>query len=254
MSLAGTDAFALTGDFTIEGWIYATAALGCPLVNNQSTTNKFLALYMDTLTSGRVLIDGVDTVTGIVLPGGSTWFHYALVRSGTTLRAYVNGVQSGTTATFAGTVGNNQAITLLGSAVHAGFRGYVDELRITKGVARYAGAFTPPGAAFSDVLGSGSDPYSVYVSLLLKMDGMDGSTVFPDGTGKTVTALGHARVSTARRSSGVPVCYLTAAGTASPYRHQGLGAGDFTVELWLPQRLDRYCTLVLCGWGRLVPL
>ena len=235
LSLAGTDAFALTGDFTIEGWIYATAALGCPLVNNQSTTNKFLALFMDSLVSGRVLIDGVDTVTGIVLPGGSTWFHYALVRSGTTLRAYVNGAPSGTTATLAGTVGNTHAITLLGSAIHPGFRGYLDDLRVTKGIARYGGAFTPPSTAFPESLGVGVDPYAASVVLLLRMDGTHGSTTFLEETGKSVTVNGSTQLSTAQSKFGGASAYFDGAGDFLQVAdHADFDLpGDFTLEFWL---------------------
>lgn len=140
-----------TGDFTEEAWLYNNAGMtgGCPLTNNQATSNKFLALYLDTDTSGRVIIAGANQITGIVLPS-ATWYHYALVRIGGVLKAYVNGVQSGTTGSYAGNIGGNDAITVGNSGVHTGFNGFLDDRRVTKGAGRYSGSFTPPPGPFAN--------------------------------------------------------------------------------------------------------
>jgi hypothetical protein len=52
------------------------------------------------------------------------------------------------------------------------FKGWLDELRISKGVARWTSNFTPPTSAYTGDSGT---------VLLLHMDGADGSTAFIDG-------------------------------------------------------------------------
>jgi hypothetical protein len=135
-----------TGDWTIEGWIYPTGS-GSALLQNLSSVNLLHALYIDSPgTSGRVLIAGSETITGVVLTL-STWQHVAVVRSGTSIKAYVNGTQSGTTYTIgAGTsVGASTVNTLCGNAIYSAhcFHGNVSDIRVTR-AARYTGSFTPP--------------------------------------------------------------------------------------------------------------
>ena len=85
----------------------------------------------------------------------NVWTHFALVRVGTTITAYKNGVANGT-LTVAGSfaVGSplNQPALCISDSADTGGRefmaGYIDDFRITKGVARYTAAFTPPTAAF----------------------------------------------------------------------------------------------------------
>lgn len=132
-----------TGDFTIEAWVHPSA------VQNAS----WGAIYV----FGPVNDDGLyqldDTLRfyrgGTVLVivsalSANVWTHVAATRASGTLRIFVDGVaSSSTTLTYdfarnAGRIGAN----LSGGEV---FNGYVDDLRLTKGVARYTGNFTPPG-------------------------------------------------------------------------------------------------------------
>jgi hypothetical protein len=71
------------------------------------------------------------------------WYHIAADWDGTTYRNYVDGVVMGT-ATTGITLFDSTGLLAIGSQ----FIGWADDVRITKGVARYAGAFTPPTAAF----------------------------------------------------------------------------------------------------------
>lgn len=81
----------------------------------------------------------------------NTWLHIAAVRYGTTWTLYVDG-SSVASATISRTLASDDAI-LIGRRWDTGstasyFDGYIDELRITKGVARYTADFTPPIAPF----------------------------------------------------------------------------------------------------------
>jgi hypothetical protein len=86
-------------------------------------------------------------------PSTSTWYHVAITRSGTSLRAFVNGSQIGTTQTTSNSLTASGAFCCVGENLDGGgqsqfINGYVDDLRITKGYARYTSNFTPPTAAF----------------------------------------------------------------------------------------------------------
>jgi YD repeat-containing protein len=86
----------------------------------------------------------------------NTWYHYALTKQGTTFRLFING-QLETTATSAQvTDPMNVSLNIGGGFGGENFRGYIDEVRITKGVARYAASFMVPTKEHSNQLPSPS--------------------------------------------------------------------------------------------------
>lgn len=143
-----------SGSFTIEAWVrpaiavvarmdiferWATYGFG---LNIEST--GFLRGYVTNTTSGSVLVGpGATTVTNGV------WHHVALVRDGTTMRLFLDGVSQGT-ATFNGSIDSISETLSIGydNGGSRWFNGNIDEVRITKGVARYTANFTPPAAPF----------------------------------------------------------------------------------------------------------
>lgn len=135
-------------DLTIEGFVYPTGS-GSPLFDCQTSTN-LMNFYCDTSTSARLLLNNANVVSGITLTANA-WQHIAIVRSGNTWTVYVNGVSAGS-----GTNSNSFdcSVSGIGGATSGGlhyFNGYVDEIRITKGIARYTANFTPPSQAFDNV-------------------------------------------------------------------------------------------------------
>ena len=140
-----------TGDFTIEGWFYATATTTRGLFDARliSSPATIAAGWDQANTRWQIYFDGTiynSSATSITL---NTWQHFALVRNGTSCVFYVGGVSiiafsSGANVTFPqlnyGRYYNNSFPWV----------GYIDECRVTKGVARYTSAFSPPTAAFPD--------------------------------------------------------------------------------------------------------
>ena len=95
-----------------------------------------------------------------------TWYHIAVVSTAGQIAIYVDGASKGT-GTLSGAIFNSTGPLQLGSfmeytGISHCFRGYVDEVRITKGVARYTAAFTPPTAAFLDYATIPAKPIGEY--------------------------------------------------------------------------------------------
>jgi len=89
-----------------------------------------------------------------------TWFHFALVRNSTTLKFFVNGAQIGTDGNIGATTIFNST-NVLGIGIYEGggapinyHRGWMDEIRVSKGVARYFGNFKAPESPYSQGISS----------------------------------------------------------------------------------------------------
>jgi hypothetical protein len=148
----------LPGDFTIEMWARPeslTTNHAFTKWNNPSPAWYF-GLFFEYAT---ILIQGpASNQQSFIIPSGvlstiaNQWHHYALCRSGSNLRAFVDGVQVGPTRQFSENLSgnsvfaiNNNSQTLDNNASPL----WLDELRITR-AARYTENFPPPTAAFPD--------------------------------------------------------------------------------------------------------
>jgi hypothetical protein len=141
-----------TENFTIEGWVYLNAIGSARGFVSKGTSTTGWSLGATLLN--QVVFNFASssiTSTGVLLI--STWYFVTVVREGTgsnQTKIYINGTNDGT-----GTVSTNfnQTNILYVGANRVGgeaLNGYIDDLRITKGVARYTANFTPPTAAFPD--------------------------------------------------------------------------------------------------------
>jgi len=136
-----------TLDLTIEGFVYPTGS-GSPFLNCQTSAN-LLNFLCASSTSASLIVANATKVSGITLTANA-WQHIAIVRSGNTWAVYVNGVSAGS-GTGSSTI--DCTVSGIGGSVSGAnyFNGYVDEVRITRGVARYTANFTPPSQAFDNV-------------------------------------------------------------------------------------------------------
>ncbi len=141
-----------TGDFTVEGWLY-TAWNGADafVFESKGGTTGNLGILFST-TYGWGVLDGAYTIFRKGTLTANTWTHFAVSRASGNLRLFVNGTQAGTTQTSTTNIGTASGYPKLGSNTF-GFTGaYLDDFRVTKGIARYTANFTPPVAAFPNVL------------------------------------------------------------------------------------------------------
>jgi YD repeat-containing protein len=143
-----------TGDFTIEffAWKSANGLNGYDDVLS-TYTDQYCTGYFVELSSSRGLAFGGGSGAGCTLyaqynnnPNDSAWHHWAITRSGTSLKLFKDGV-------VVATATNSISLQAPGFKIGADFynehfNGYL-QLRITKGVARYTANFTPPGLEFA---------------------------------------------------------------------------------------------------------
>ncbi|MDP1956269.1 MAG: LamG-like jellyroll fold domain-containing protein [Polaromonas sp.] len=158
-------------NFTIEMWIYKVAnnPNGSILLGVEGDSKSGVKIGFD--PSGNILTSAwTDPAYDAWYPGAGpaiangAWKHIALVRSGGTVTRYVDGVGTVLVANLAAIplvdAHTNQVVGGQGFAIDRGFNGYIDDLRITKGVARYTANFTPPTQALPNV-GEVLDPAAV---------------------------------------------------------------------------------------------
>lgn len=139
-----------TGDFTFECWLnQVTLTSG----NIFTFATQQWVVYFAAVNSTLRFFDTVDRITSTATLTLNSWNHIALTRQGTSIRLYLNGAQTGITYTDPGGPTNlGQAQVLVGFfPADVSPTGYMDDFRVTKGVARYTGAtYTVPTAAFPD--------------------------------------------------------------------------------------------------------
>jgi hypothetical protein len=148
-----------TGNFTVEAWIYVTTFTTTTgfqaIFSNRNSTTTQASFDFGIRNSDKYLYfynrnTDVSTFSTAGLSGVNTWIHVAIARVGSTITFYINGTASGTVSVSTNSFGSNNVI-YVGSNFNATpdiFNGYIDDLRVTKGVARYTTGFTPPTAAF----------------------------------------------------------------------------------------------------------
>ena len=146
-----------SGDYTIEFWIRWTALPAAQGIIFGGPNNSLQIYYTSTLFFGSVANSVVvsNKVVGDFFipwtPSLAVWYHFALTKASGSARLFIDGSQVGDTkASAINYTGENNFI-----GGDPGLVWYVnaniDDLRITKGVARYTQNFTPPTAPFPDL-------------------------------------------------------------------------------------------------------
>jgi hypothetical protein len=138
------------GNITLEAWINPSvlSSSSYGIMGNHSAPSDQKTLFYvystGAIAIGRPAVNEIASTTGLISTG--TWYHVAAVLYNGTTTIYLNGtsVASGTTAVWSSgaltfTVGYN--------AYANNWNGYIDDLRITNGLARYTATFTPPTQA-----------------------------------------------------------------------------------------------------------
>jgi hypothetical protein len=185
------------GDFTQDFWINFSSIAGNIGIIGQAkggvAEQGFYCYYSSGIMYWRWR-NTIGTRIGYNIswtPTVDTWYHLAFVRNGSNFYWFINGVsQSLNVEDAIGTTTLNDCdndLTIGRDANIFYLNGYMDEIRITKGEARWTSDFTLPTAAYTS---------DTNTKLLLHCDGTVGSTTFTDSgnTGHTVTANGNVKI------------------------------------------------------------
>jgi hypothetical protein len=148
-----------SGNFTIEFWVYPSDSTQRIIASHGNAALPGTAWDFTRFSTGAVLFNCYDTVGSVIIgalqsPSITTnaWTHVALVRNGNSFVLYANGI-GGSVLTSSSPLYDPSSAIDIGRLVGVGnaFNGYIDDFRITKGVARYTANFTPPTAPLPDI-------------------------------------------------------------------------------------------------------
>ena len=176
-----------TGDFTIEWFQYQLSGSGTnqrifsigswpsasiAVSQEGSDTSKTFYAW---LSSGNLIRTGINMQ--------NSWIHYAICRSGSSLRVFQNGTQIGSTLSNSTNFNNTTQVLRLGNetttTAGAAFNGYITNFHWVKGTALYTANFTRPSAPITPVANT---------KLLLLATSSDTALSDSSGTGKVGTA------------------------------------------------------------------
>lgn len=232
LSASYNSAFAFTGDFTVEYWInYSAHAQYAGMVSCCSPSSITGWQIIFSSTSNNILVEFTGgSITSSSTLDANRWNHVALVRSGSSIVLYLNGVSVGT-ATNSSTFDSGSSPFLVGyeRQLNFGVTGFISNVRVVKGTAVYTGAFTPPTSPLTAITNT-----SVLTCQSNRF--LDNST-----NAFTITKTGDTLVSMKQ-----PFAPPTATSNGSGYFDGSgdyltpptnsafaFGTGDFTVECWI---------------------
>lgn len=156
-SPAGPDWNFGSGPFTVEAWVRfsqapeSNANIIGQWVGVVGGLGWLLGLRAGALVFGYSLDGDSSTLVGAPwVPALNVWHHIAADRDGAgTLRVYVNGAVLATAAASVAINASSQPLEIGGSVSGwAGPIGFIDEVRIVKGVAAFGGPFVPPAEPY----------------------------------------------------------------------------------------------------------
>lgn len=138
-----------TGDFTIEFWMRSSSSATSMNLLWMTSSWAIIAysnsnIYWQTAQGASSL---VYASYGSLMDGN--WHHIAATRASNAFKLYIDGTQT-LSATDSTNYTTNNQINIGSNGSYGWFNGYMDEIRITKGYARYTSAFTPSTTAFKD--------------------------------------------------------------------------------------------------------
>lgn len=141
------------GDLTIEAWIKVTANQLAVIVGRQQASAS--SAFQFRLNAGKVELvlrnaagGGLVIISSTLNHSITAWQHVAVTRAANLVKIFIDGVG---TAGVSTTTNANPSVArpftvgvVDDTTLSSYFNGHIDDLRVTKGVARYTANFTPP--------------------------------------------------------------------------------------------------------------
>jgi len=257
-----------SGNFSVDAWINVTAFPGvgssaviasntnwaanqkswmCGLLNVGGTYRLYFLYSSDGSGYTQVYTVNTSMSTGV-------WYHVAYIRDNTNFYFFLNGISiSINVGSVSGALHNSTAPMCIGSLDDPGdyYNGYIDELRISKGIARWTSNFTPPTGPYGSswdnrkkiaiTTNISNEIYDPYTKLMLHMDGGDTSA-----SGHSVTVNGNPQLYATGKFGGS--MYFDGTGDyliLDANNDWNFGADDFTIDFWVKSsQTTQYATLV----------
>ncbi|MEI6304859.1 MAG: LamG-like jellyroll fold domain-containing protein [Candidatus Taylorbacteria bacterium] len=188
-----------SGDFTIDFWAYPTATNEDGDVISKSAASS-LGPFRITIKSGKweflASSNGVSWDIGNRIRMGdvtlNTWQHMAVTRSGNDFYTYKNGVEIYHWTSVESLMNNTNDVTIgkLNYSTPFYYQGYVDELRVSKGIARWTAPFSPLGYPYDTGGASTTVPNGLGVNVASILNSLDvgGSAAIGSSYAGTYTA------------------------------------------------------------------
>ncbi len=168
-----------TGDFTIDTYIrLADDAVVNGICGQYTDTDNYWLFYYNNNKTISFAAKATSVIASYSTPALSlaenTWYHIELVRNGANVYLFINGVSQTFTASTA--ISTNAMPDLAGvlyigahrwEATITGMKGWLDEFRISKGIARHTATFAPPSVAYGQTTTS-----SLYVASTRPLTGV----------------------------------------------------------------------------------
>jgi len=164
-------------NFTIDFWLRPNAypAVTARLYHHKNTGNSALIIiqYNSTgsITFNVQKTDGSDV---IVMTSANTfatgsWYHVAVARNGNNWYLFVNGVTEAFQSGVSDTIADLNSTLYIG--IHSDlssypFNGWLDDYRISKGIARWTSNFTPPLKTTALINGDTDEEYKLLVEMI----------------------------------------------------------------------------------------
>jgi hypothetical protein len=158
LDLGSNQAFVMgTENWTVESWVYPTSTNPGHWMFLQGNASAFAAIRIGCQSNQVFLLISANAASWTVQSGLvstvplNTWTHLAVTRSGSTVTLYVNGTSVYTSTALSTSSLMTGTYNLVGRIDPTNlqyFTGYIQDLRITKGVALYTANFTAPTLLF----------------------------------------------------------------------------------------------------------
>ena len=230
IDLSNDTSLDLTGDFTVEFWVYDDSySTNWRSILNFGAQEIYL-MSGNLTTTGRIYGLGWNKDT---LWQPKSWNHVAMVRNGTgtdNYKLYINGEErydQTNTTTYA--TGNSMRIGANSGGSSERFRDIISDIRITNGTALYTSDFNPPIEPLPST------------NATLHIKGTEASVV--DKSGNTsLSLLGDTKCSTAQvKFAGSKSMYFDGSGdyiNTNSNIQDAIGTQEYTAEAWI------YCTSI----------
>jgi len=138
------------GDFTIDFWTKFNDVTGVQCFMSHATDiNNYWYFIKSQVTGIRFVVEVsassvINTGNTTVFTDTTSWHHIAVVRNGTNMQVYLDGVSLSSITTSVSIANQTGALQIGASSQHSYYHnGWLEELRISKGIARWTSNFTP---------------------------------------------------------------------------------------------------------------